>query len=114
MTDEMYVRSVWKRVEVSTFTGFSIALRPGNWPVDLQGFEKELVAWKYAAEFTRQRLKEIQQVEDEIRICEGCLRFWQEPLGTEYGGVIPMRRILARELRALAELKRGLRTEETQ
>jgi hypothetical protein len=30
-------------------------------------------------------------------------------LGTEYGGVIPMRRILAREKAALAELKRGMK-----
>ena len=58
-----------------------------------------------------ERLEQIRKVEDEIRICEGCLRFWQSPLGTEYGGVIPMRRILAREQAALVELKRGMKEE---
>jgi hypothetical protein len=104
MTDEMYVRSVWKRVEVSTFTGFSIALRPGNWPVDLQGFEKELVAWKYAAEFTRQREEEIRQREKDRGVLNSIIL--RTPTGEELESLT---NIDMREHSALAELKRGMK-----
>jgi hypothetical protein len=92
-----YVTLMWDDYHAMTYGRFDICDPEGN------------MDYIKAAEFTRQRLKEIQQVEDEIRICEGCLRFWQSPLGTEYGGVVPMRRILSREQAALVELKRGMK-----
>ena len=111
MTNEEYVRSKWRGVQQYVCGGTN-----GNsYYVGSDGFiasfcgETENESWTAAAEFTRQREEKIRQVEEEIGVCEGCLRMWQPPFGNDYGGVGPMKRILAREQAALAELKRGMK-----
>jgi hypothetical protein len=64
-------------------------------------------AWSAAAEFTRDLKQQIRDVEEEIRVANGCISAWSG--SNDYGGLAPMKRILAREQAALADLKRGLR-----
>jgi hypothetical protein len=63
-------------------------------------------AWAAAAEFTRERLEQIRQVEEEIDI----LRTGVSLLRSSYLDVIL--RVLARERAALAELRRGMKGSE--
>ena len=68
---------------------------------------RQQAAWQHrtpdvSAEDTRQREKEIRQVENEITLLEG----WDPEEFNEYGKA-SWRRIIAREQAALAELKRG-------
>ena len=58
-------------------------------------------SWSSAAEFTRARLEEIRQVEEEIALASGTLE-------APENGVIA-KRTLARLQAALAELKRGMK-----
>jgi len=67
----------------------------------------EAEAWSAAAAFTRQRLEEIRQVEEEIENIRSSSEGLQE--NGEYYRMRVFDRILAREQAALAELKRGMK-----
>ena len=74
---------------------------------------KEDAVWSSAAEFTRSRLEEIRQVEEEIMRVGGCVRVYEHhTIENSYPLNIAAKecwnRILSREKAALAELKRGM------
>jgi len=104
MTDEDEVRKAWN-------AKFMISQTRGRVRCIFDGLEQwSTCNWAAAAEFTSQRLEEIRRVDEEIE----CLKMWRSMVEPKD---IPWKaadRILAREQAALAELKRGLRTEETQ
>ena len=101
--DEKFVREHWETVEAGdTFAGFSIYLLPNYWPTALQGFERESVAWQRAAVFTRERVEQIRQVEEEIAWLSDMLD-WDSP---DHKVV---ERIQDSRKAALTELKRGMK-----
>jgi len=102
MTDEEYVRSKWrncatKRDEHNRWLMFT------NNAMYRAVFADSLEKlWAAAAEFTRERLEQIRQLEEEIAwLSDGIdVTGDDEPIGE---------RILAREQAALADLKRGMK-----
>ena len=113
--DEEYVRSKWENVTSNSTPQYGVEgnlvywnIYSDDWLI-ASGHETEDASWSAAAEFTCSREEEIRQVEEEIGVCEGCLRMWQPPFGNDYGGVGPMKRILSREQAVLDKLKRGMK-----
>jgi hypothetical protein len=74
---------------------------------DIHSHWLDFDSWTAAAEFTRQRLEEIRQVEEEIAILNEGLSVITLPQDEKYA--MPLTRIVAREQELLATLKRGLR-----
>jgi len=124
VTDEEYVRSAWQTVEARWL--FSM---PDRFRVEMlydsamvwaemkqSGLPKteaaltEAQAWSAAAEFTRNREEEIRKVEEEIAHLRGLVILLRSEPGDLTTPI--WQRVLVREHAALAELKRGLRTEE--
>ena len=117
MTDEEYVRSKWKDVENYKDFGMYVSLRSDSETVSTWS------SWYAAAEFTRNRMEEIRQVEREIEVLESWITnrlswilpindslAWEGPgLANKARYVITYSRILAREQAALDELKRGMK-----
>ena len=99
--DERFVREYWRDVYDD---GYSVHI------IDAGRFTGAIHRWSAATEFTRTRLKQIRQVEEEIEQLS-------EPPDTENGeywsyspAFVKIReRILAREQSALVELKRGMK-----
>jgi hypothetical protein len=105
-SDEEFVRRHWTKIRTERDFGFHI------WFADPEGdpylfVEEQRDAqkqWAAAAEFTRTRLEQIRQIEEEIRWMTGIE--WAGQVGYNAPTVA---RILAREQEALAELQKGMR-----
>ncbi len=65
-------------------------------------------SWSAAAEFTRERLEQLRQVEEELQLI-GILKCDIESGSWDEGYLKVVERVLAREESALAELKKGMR-----
>lgn len=97
MNDEEFVRSVWKLT--AQCDGSYRSYPRGTVLVqEVRDHWVDFESWPAAAEFTRNRLEEIRQVEEEIYDLNGS----DTP-------PVSLERILAREQAALTELKRGMR-----
>jgi hypothetical protein len=69
-------------------------------------------AWSAAAEFTRERLEQIRQVEEEISVITHEYKkatVCGVSMGAATGKVLIWQRVLAREHAALADLRRGMK-----
>jgi hypothetical protein len=97
MTDEEFVRANWENVH--RCDGSYILISKGGH----RNFA-DFPGWQAAAQFTRDRLEAIRQIEEEIEWLRGMCA-WREHgiYGPRYD------RILAREQAALADLKRGMK-----
>ena len=94
-SDEEFVRGVWKPVyRYQSLSGVSM----------IQFGSHSLQTWEEAAAYTRERLEQIRQVEEEVELIEGGLK---EILPTST--LDALERILVREQAALADLKRGMK-----
>ena len=130
--DEKFVREHWDRVRLDRDFGFHLWLGSSRGAPYLFSRDQDdvTVAWSEAAEFTRQRLEEIRQVEEEIGFLEslapdltaetfGRANLWVDSDGDEAFAPSWVKdcavdqcrrnRILAREQAALSELKKGMK-----
>ncbi len=125
MTDKEYVCEHWKIVEESIYDpheGYTIPQTRIDFGSHHYTERKANSAWSAAAEFTRERLEQIRQVEREIEVlepfAEGRMPNKLEQLPPWANPVLHLellrrgfaiRRILAREQATLAELRKGMR-----
>lgn len=107
--DEKFVRDSWGNVHVHGRPLEGCVSLQARFPcAPIRG--RIFYSWTDAAEFTRARLEEIRQVEEEIQFVEISLKYAHEACGVESCGCEePFKRILAREEAVLADLKRGMK-----
>jgi hypothetical protein len=110
MSDEEYVRGVWEEANAGDDAAGVLA---GPYWVCIYDRKRwfyghtEADAWSAAAEFTRNRLEQIKQVEEEIRLLQSMVILLRsEPMDA----TAPVyRRTIARLEAALAELRKGMK-----
>lgn len=122
MTDEVYVRSVWKTVASGPdICGYGITL-PTLPPTSFLGYKKKRDAWKCAAEFTRDRLEDIRCAEremEEIELARSTLSDQQLSFKGEIISEVCTRsaatlgRVVHRYESILAHLRRGVKSGST-
>ena len=112
MTDEEYVRSKWENVSVTDWyadtncavEAWSVQLYRWTSRVGHTAIDTEM--WANAAMFTRERERQIAEVEEEIAYVDEYI--CGEPHGVECFNCRVGHRILAREQAALDELRIGM------
>jgi hypothetical protein len=127
MTDEQFVREHWERIDAHDWvnhingdTGFLIAIEPscedGSIGIGMEFHEEakpKSQAWSAAAEFTRDRLEEIRQLEEEIAMVRGDRDDMLRHINFhELEWIVECARwsrILARLESALEDLKKGMK-----
>lgn len=108
MTNEEYVRANWKRAEICSSGpsrprfcvslgghGFTRANVPANWA------SSKSAAWSAAAEFTRDRLEQIAEIEEEISVLQS--------LHVGLDKIAALIRCGRRAESALTDLRRGMK-----
>jgi hypothetical protein len=120
MTDEEYVRAKWGRVERYAHSGYVFIKFHDCVPIAIIGgdifpgrylIDQESLAWSAAKAFTEQREKEIQEVEEEIEVEQGCIESCETLLEIPEAKrhLAAHKRILAVEQDRLKALKAGMR-----
>ena len=124
-TDEELVRSAWERCRVrfsEPHEGYAQGVYVAEVPMWKTSHKVESEAWSAAAEFTRERLEQVRQVEQEIELLRpsvGSDCEWVAWIENGWGlpefqagnirNYVGWARILAREQATVAELKRGMK-----
>jgi hypothetical protein len=111
--NERAVREAWEWVQVRLAEPGE-GVDSGDWVVRLPllpfsqtGFDTESEAWRAANEFTEERLEQIRQVEEEIKVAK--FKRNTDAASGFIAHVVVWDRILASRQSALQELKRGMK-----
>jgi hypothetical protein len=110
MTDEEYVRTHWRAQAGQIGAGYwKVVGITSDRAIHLGDGSGNAEAWSAAAEYTRNRLEEIRQVDGEIILLRGMIAL----LASEQGDLTApiYARTIARLEAILADLKRGMKEE---
>jgi hypothetical protein len=116
--NEKYVRETWEKSAGFRIDGPStgmIEVACGRFIFNSGQFGNMEDFWKGAAEFTRERLEQIRQVEEEIALVTHEYKratVCGVSMGGATGKALVWQRVIAREQAALAELRRGMKGSE--